>query len=370
MQVQMTRSLLGVLAAMAMVGACGDDSSPSKKLSADETDGAMNGRDGGANEDDSDAANPDDENPDDENPDDENPSETGTAATYRNVYYSEGLGTHRVNIATQASESIATPGGGFDGYVFVSPKETYIADRNKVARLSDGEIVFQPPSRGQVQLFLSDNTLLTQVFGLKGFKKVVLPENTETDVPVSDYEYCFVTPNSLSKKRDRLAIACKGKIVLWDTATGAEVDADTGASSTFVRPAAWIDGEHFAYAVDETLYVQRDDLSAAVSMKIGKIGGLIQGGPGQAWFTAETIGEGGLRIPTWHSVDSAGKVTEVPWLTALGALPAEVIASVDGSQVIVTRGSVVLYAADGSGETVIVAAPHAPNRLLGAGVPR
>ncbi len=365
MQVQITRPLLGVLAAMALVGACGDDSSPSKKLSPDEIDGGMSGRDSGANEEDPDAA-----NPDEEDPDEENPSENGTAAKYHNVYYSDGLGTHRVNIATQEKEPIATPGGGFEDPVFVSPKETYIADGKKVARLSDGEIVFQPPGGGRVQLFLSDNTLLTQIFGQKGFKKVVLPANTETAVDVNDYEYCFVTPNSLSKTRDRLAIACKGKIVLWDTTTGAEVDADTGDGSVFVNAAAWIDGEHFAYAVDKTIYVQRDDLSAAVSVEIGRIGGVIQGGPGKAWFTSETVGQGGLRIATWHSVDSAGKVAEIPWLTALGALPAQVVVSGDGSQVVVTRGSVVLYAADGSGETVVVAAPSAPNRLLGAGVAR
>jgi hypothetical protein len=136
-----------------------------------------------------------------------------------------------------------------------------------------------------------------------------------------------------------------------------------------VAAAAWLDDSHFAFGTGEGLYIQDKALGAAVSKPVGRVGGVIRGGPGKAWFTSETVGNGGLRVSTWQSVDATGNITELPWLTALNPIPANVAVSADGSQVLIWNTSVKLYNADGSGERELISGTGL-SQLVGVGFVR
>lgn len=288
-----------------------------------------------------------------------NSGSTGTPTRFKTVYYGGRLGAFRVDVDTGETTQISERSGndGFFNPFFVSPGETYFGDKNKVLDIATDTIAFSPSApMASTQLFLSDTRLLYLVFGERNFHIASLPDGAETVLELP-YDYCFAGPDSLSKSKTHLAIACQKNIVLWNVDTGEQSSATIDDDDFRVQPAAWLDEEHFAYAIDETVYVQHRSLSKPVAHESGdRVGGVIRGGPEKAWFAAETRGTGGARVTTWYSIDKDGNVSEIPWLTEAGVLPERVVVSGDGSQVLVGSGKLYLYAADGTDKREIASA--------------
>ncbi len=342
-----------------LLAACGDDDSSKKTENDDDSSGdaGATGGDGDGENGDKPGASEDPE--DSKDPEDTNDEDPAPSDKFKHVYYSDAFATYRVDVESGEAHKLNDFGGYENGLLnpfLVSPAATYLADNKKVLNVAKNEYVYSPPpeaGNANILLFLSNASLLYQSYGQAGFKEISLKDGSQEDVPVN-YDYCTVGPDSLLRAKKLLAIACKRKVVLWDVEARKETSVDGGDGSYLVAAGAWLDDSTFAFGTGEGLYVQPADLSEAIHKDVGWVGGVISAGPGRAWFTAQTKGDGGLLINKWYSVDTQGNTEELAWLTALNPIVKHVAVSHDGSQVLIWNGSLKLYASDGSGERQLV----------------